>query len=561
MGEEGNMTGPSASVVAAGEKTSAQTLADTARDWPDATALLIDGTRLTWRALHEDALLWARGLVAAGVRPGAHVGILMPNSADYARLFYACGVIGATALTINARFKEEELAYAVRHSDIDVLFIGGHSLPHLDFRAMLTRIYPALAGWRGGPLDLADAPCLRAIYAIADPRETDWPTEAAFLEAAAGVEASAIDRLSGQASPDDPALMMYSSGTTSHPKACLLTHRSLGMIGAAFAERFDLTADDRIINPLPMFHMSAMLPMAASRASGAALISTAHFEPGAILRLIEEERVTFGYLSFPTLVNQLIGHPDFAGCDHSTLRFLHCVGPARTMEKYRRAFPSAYYINAYGLTEATGVPCFTDPADPPEEALTVSGRPFAGITAKAVDPATLADLGPGERGEIWLSGWALFEGYFKDREATDRALIDGWLRTGDMGHVRADGRVVYDGRLKDMLKIGGENVAALEIETWLCAHPDVQIAQVIGVPDDHLGEVAAAYVELAGNARLTPEDLVDYCVGQIASYKIPRYVRFVETWPMSTTKIQKFKLPRDFSEGEKIDPKTRMPSG
>lgn len=548
------MTCPSARVVAAGHKTTAQTLADAARNWPDATALLIDGTRLSWRSLLEDARLWARGLVAAGIKSGDHVGILMPNSADYARLFYACGFIGATALTVNARFKEDELAYAIRHSDMDILFIGGHSLPHLDFRAMLTRIFPDLGDWQGRRLHLVDAPRLRAIYAIADPRETNWPTGAAFLEAAENVDPSTVERLGGEASPDAPALMMYSSGTTSRPKACLISHRSLGMIGAAFAERFDLSADDCIMNPLPFFHMSAMLPMSAGRASGAALVSTAHFEPAEVLRLMEEERVTFGYLSFPTLVNQLIGHPEFAARDRSALRFLHCVGPAKTMEKYTRAFPSAQYINAYGLTEATGVPCFTDPADPPEEALNVSGRPFAGVTAKAVDPATLSDLAPGKHGEIWLSGWPLFEGYFKDTEATDRALVDGWLRTGDMGHVRADGCLIYDGRLKDMLKIGGENVAALEIETWLCSHPDVQIAQVIGVPDDHLVEVAAAYVELVENARMTPRQLVDYCIGKIARYKIPRYVRFVDSWPMSTTKIQKFKLPRDFSPDEKIEP-------
>ncbi|MDA4845101.1 class I adenylate-forming enzyme family protein [Hoeflea poritis] len=548
------MTGPSARVVAAGRKTSAQTLADAAHKWPDATALLIDGTRLSWRSLLDDARLWARGLIAAGVKSGDHVGILMPNCVDYARLFYACGFIGATALTVNARFRDDELAYAIRHSDMDVLFIGGHALPHLDFHAMLTRIYPDLGDWRAGRLHLTDAPRLRAIYALAYPHETGWHTEAAFLEAADTIDPALVERLGDEASPDAPALMMYSSGTTSRPKACLISHRSLGMIGAAFAERFDLSCGDRVMNPLPFFHMSAMLPMSASRASGAALFSTAHFEPGEVLRLMDEERVTFGYLSFPTLVNQLIGHTDFAGRDCSALRFLHCVGPAKTMEKYTRAFPSAQYINAYGLTEATGVPCFTDPADPPEEALNVSGRPFAGVAAKAVDPETLCDLAPGERGEIWLSGWPVFEGYFKDAEATDRALVDGWLRTGDMGHVRADGCIVYEGRLKDMLKIGGENVAALEIETWLCSHPYVRIAQVIGVPDDHLVEVAAAYVQLAENARMTPRELVDHCVGRIARYKIPRYVRFVDSWPMSTTKIQKFKLPRDFSQSEKIEP-------
>ncbi|MBV7407372.1 class I adenylate-forming enzyme family protein [Maritimibacter sp. DP1N21-5] len=551
------MTHPSDAVVAAGRLTSAQTLAEAARKWPEATGLLIDGTRLTWAELDAEAMLWAKGLIAAGVKPGAHIGILMPNCADYVRLFYACGMIGATALTINARFKDDDLAYAISHSDMDVLFIGGHAMPHMDFHAMLCRMYPSLADWRGGALELQDAPGLRAIFNISDSRDHGWPNQTAFLDAGARITDDRVASARDAVSPDAHALMMYSSGTTAHPKACMLNHRTLGMIGAAFAERFDLKPGDSVMNPLPFFHMSTMLPMAACRASGAAQIGTAHFDPGEALRLMEEEHVTFGYLSFPTLVNGVINHPDFQTRDLSALRYLHTVGPAETIEKYMRLFPQSHYINAYGLTEATGVPCYTDPADPQADAAVVSGRPFDGLGAKAVDPETLADLPPGERGEIWLSGWALFDGYYKDAEQTEKTLVDGWLRTGDMGIVRPDGRIVYDGRLKDMLKIGGENVAALEIETFLCAHPDIQIAQVIGVPDDHLFEVAAAFVELAPGATLTPEEVVDFCLGHIASYKIPRYVRIVSDWPMSTTKIQKFKLPRDFSADEKIDPKLR----
>ncbi|SPJ26039.1 class I adenylate-forming enzyme family protein [Palleronia abyssalis] len=550
-------------VRAAGNETAATMLARAARDWPDATAIIVDDARLTWAELYAEARHWARALRGAGVAPGAHVGILMPNSMDYVRLFYATGMIGAVALTINSRFKDDDLGYAVRHSDMDVLFIGGHALPHVDFRAMLTRIYPDLDIWNGGPLDLEDAPRLRAIYNLADSRETRWPTEQDFLKASDTIPEARIDALMASTSPDDHALMMYSSGTTAHPKACMITHRTLSMIGQSFAERFDLSVEDSVMNPLPFFHMSTMLPMAACRASGAAQICTAHFDPGRTLAQMESERVSFGYLSFPTLVNQVIQHPDFASRDLTSLRFLHTVGPADLMQKYTKVFPGAHYINAYGLTEATGVCCYTDPLDPADQATTVSGRVFDGVRAKAVDPTTLEDVPFGERGEIWIGGFCLFDGYYKDPEKTAETLVDGgqWLRTGDMGYVSQDGHITYDGRLKDMLKIGGENVAALEIETYLCSHPDIQIAQVIGVEDDHLFEVAAAFVELVPGATLTPEAVVDYCIDQIASYKIPRYVRIVDSWPMSTTKIQKFKLPRAFAREEKIDPKSRPRSG
>ncbi|MEC7762000.1 MAG: AMP-binding protein [Pseudomonadota bacterium] len=556
------MTDMTQSVSAAGAETAATMLARAAKAWPDTTAIIVDDERLTWSELYAEARLWARALRAAGVAPGAHVGVLMPNCMDYVRLFYAAGMIGAVTLTINARFRDDDLAYAVHHSDMDVLFIGGHALPHMDFRAMLTRIYPDLNIWTGGTLDLEEAPRLRAVFNLGDPRETTWPTRDTFLEGADKVPDARIDALIRATSPDDHALMMYSSGTTAHPKACMITHRTLSMIGASFAERFELSPDDSVMNPLPFFHMSSMLPMAACRASGATQICTAHFEPERTLRQMEEEKVSFGYLSFPTLVNQVIQHPDFAKRDLSALRFLHTVGPADLMEKYTRAFPAAQYINAYGLTEATGVCCYTDPRDPPAEATQVSGRVFDGVLAKAVDPTTGKDVGPDARGEIWIGGFCLFDGYYKDPDKTAETLVDDrkWLRTGDMGYVSEDGHITYDGRLKDMLKIGGENVAALEIETYLCAHPDIQIAQVIGVEDDHLFEVAAAYVELVPGATLTPEDVVDHCIGQIASYKIPRYVRIVSEWPMSTTKIQKFKLPRDFKREEKIDPKSRTQS-
>lgn len=549
-------TQPSETVAAAGRLTSAAALSKAARQWPERLALVVDDERLTWAELHADAVTWARALRAAGVGPGSHVGLLMANCVDFVRLFYAAGLVGAVAVTINARFKDPELAFAIAHAEIDTLFIGGHALPHHDFRAALARVFPELAAWTGGPLSVEAAPKLKRVFNLRDPREADWPTERDLLADAERVPVADILKAPASVDPNDPALMMYSSGTTAHPKACMLTHRNLSMVGASFAERFGLGPEDRVMNPLPFFHMSTMLPMAACRLSGATQICTAHFDPARTLRQLEEDRVSFGYLSFPTLVNQIIAQPDFASRDVSALRYLHCVGPADLMRKYRAVFPQARYVNAYGLTEASGVPCYTDPEDTEDEAFEFSGRPFDGVRAKAVDPETLAELKPGQRGEIWIAGWCLFAGYYADDAATaDVMTKDGWLRTGDLGRVDARGRVIFDGRLKDMLKIGGENVAALEIETVLCAHPAIQVAQVIAVPDDHLFEVAAAFVELAPDQSVTPEEAVAWCAERLASYKVPRYVRVVTDWPMSATKVQKFRLPRDFTAAEKIDPK------
>jgi fatty-acyl-CoA synthase len=542
-----------------GEMTTGNALHWAARQWPDNDALIVGDDRLTYDGMWQEARRYAKGLIAMGVKPGEHVAILMPNSIDYMLLFYAAGLVGARALTINARYKEDDLAYVLEYADIEYLFIGGHSLPYSDFRAMLGGVDPQIAAWDGkSRLSVAGAPKLKTIVNFEDAREKLWPTRESFLEAGEAISDDQLNRVADSIDPGSIALMMFSSGTTARPKACMLTHRSINLTGDALAKRFRLTPNDKIYNPLPFFHMSTMLPQAACRASGAAQIGTMHFDAGEGLETIEREKATVSYTSFPTLVSALSNHPDFGKRDLSSLRIMHCVGPSDLLRRYKKAFPQAFFVNAYGLTEASGVPVYSDIADDQEYSFTTSGRPFDGVEAKTVDPETMQDLPQGERGEIWLKGYVVFEGYYKDDEGTARVKQpDGWLRTGDMGYLDPGGRIVYDGRLKDMLKIGGENVAALEIETYLCTHPDVLIAQVIGVADEHLFEVAAAYVELKSDSKLTPEAMVDYCLGKIATYKIPRYVRFVSEWPMSTTKIQKFKLDRNLPPSEKVDVKAR----
>ena len=229
------------------------------------------------------------------------------------------------------------------------------------------------------------------------------------------------------------------------------------------------------------------------------------------------------------------------------------VGPPDLLRRYAAIFPGAAPVNAYGLTEATGVSCYSMIDDPAELMVTTNGVPFEGMELRIAgeDGEPVPD---GEPGEIWLRGFAIFAGYYDDPEATARAVTaDGWLRTGDLGRIGERGRVVYEGRLKDMLKIGGENVAAIELESFLMTHPAIRMAQVVGVPDDRLMEVAAAYIERQPGMALEEEDVVRHCLGQIASYKIPRYVRFVSEWPMSATKVQKFQLRQGFTPERKFD--------
>jgi fatty-acyl-CoA synthase len=267
------------------------------------------------------------------------------------------------------------------------------------------------------------------------------------------------------------------------------------------------------------------------------------FEPGAALRQIEQERATFHFGIFPTINQALIDHPDRLRTDLGSVRLINIQGTKRLRESLRDAHPNASLLHAYGATELGGILSLTDPAMPDDDLVRTSGTPWPGMQVRILDSESGAELPAGTRGEIVARGWGLFEGYLAGPGQTTGAVDEeGWFHTGDWGSLDELGRITYHGRLKDMLKIGGENVAAVELESFLASHPAVAIVQVVGVPDDHLVEVAAAFVELAPGAELSEDELVAFCRGSIASYKIPRYVRFVEEWPMSATKIQKAKL-------------------
>lgn len=521
--------------------------------WPESEALVYDGARGTHADILDQAIERARGLIGLGIQPGDHVGVLMPNCWDYVILYYAINLIGARAVLLNARYRSDDLAYVIPKAQIRTLFVGGHAWRHCDYRPMLTGIFPELNDWSGGPLSVAGAPALSMLIELGDQRAGVWPDETTVQDAAATVDRDAVMAIADRVVPDDIGMMIFSSGTTSRPKACMLTHRSLCQMGAAVAERFRLTQDDRVWDPLPLFHMSTMLPLAACGAAGACFIGMSHFDPDTALPLLQAERPTVHYAGFPTIISALVTHPDFPRYDQSRLRINHVVGPPDLLRRYAALFPGAVPVNSYGLTEATGVPCYSALDDSDDLLFETSGPILPGMEARIVNEAgdVVAD---GVPGEICLRGFGIFAGYFDDPEATAQAVTpDGWLHTGDLGRIGPGGRLIYDGRLKDMLKIGGENVAAIELESFLMTHPAIRMAQVIGVPDERLMEVAAAFIEVNPDSQISAQDVIAHCTGNIASYKIPRYVRFVTQWPMSATKVQKFQLLREFVPTEKFD--------
>ena len=530
-------------------------LIQTAQRFPDEPVLIFPDSNLSYQDLVTRSYKRALGLKRLGIQAGDHIGLLMPNCPEYIELLFGIIFLGACAVPINARNKAAELGYVIANADLKVLITNDLASEYVDFAELLHETYPTLAASENpAHLSLPDAPLLRAIVLMgktASPGMLQGEQLSADDNTASATELSDIESELSTHSSAAPCIMMYTSGTTAHPKGCPISHAALVANGRAMnRQRFFMNHKDRFWSPLPMFHMSSILPLAACLDAGAALLSMNHFDAGIALDMMEQEQVSIAFPSFPTLTNELINHPSFSKRNLTSLKRINNVAPLELLRTFQSAFPQAVQTGAYGLTEACGVISFNHPDEDFETRLSTCGQPFEGIEVKIVDPDTDQILPPGERGEMCISGYSVFSGYYKSPEKNAEALKDGWLYTGDLCSVDKDNRISFHGRLKDMLKVGGENVAAIEIESFLAAHPCVKLAQVIGVPDEHLLEVAAAYIELKPGASLSETELITWCKGKIASFKVPRYVRFVTEWPMSSTKVQKFRLIEQFQSAE-----------
>ena len=477
-------------------------------------AVVFPGERATYPEFREATLEMARRLHGAGVRRGDRVGLLMNASLDAFALQVGAMRIGAVPVPVNARFKALELAYVIRHS-------GMHLLVAEPLYAEVLR--------EAGAADLC-----RVVIGTQEPD---------FAAGAAGVGNNAVLAIQAELDGDADGLMLYTSGTTAHPKGCVHRHSAIIAEGDRIAERLGLGQGDRFWTPLPFFHVGSIAILAGALVAQAASLQMAHFEPGAALDQLEEERCTVAFPAFETIWLGVLNHPRFPTADLSRIRLVIAVGVPPSLVAMQERFPTASLISCFGSTETCAFACLGEARYSLEERSTIIGLPLRDIEIRTIDPETGEDAGVGVPGELIMRGPTRFVRYHDDPEQTALTIDeDGWYHSGDLGRLDEVGRVSFVGRLKDMLKVGGENVAAAEVEAYLVTHPACEIVQVVGAPDARYTEVAAAFVQLRAGATATEQELIDYCRGQIATFKVPRYVRFVDQWPMSGTKIQKFKL-------------------
>jgi acyl-CoA synthetase (AMP-forming)/AMP-acid ligase II len=541
--------------------TYGEMLRDAAARAPDAEALVFPGARLTYRELLERATWRARELQALGVGAGDKFGILMPNSPNIVELMFGGAMLGAVMVPINTRFRARELRHVITDAELAALITTDEFDEHVSFKELLYEALPGLADARA-PIGLrvAGAPRLNAIAFVTDSAADGIVDAATVRRLAAGC--AAPGPADGPA-PDATAIIMYTSGTTANPKGCVLSHRAIQLDAAGVAERFALTPADRMWNPLPLFHSGGIMLSTAIYIAGATFISQARFDVDEAFSLLRREHVTIHYPLFPTITLTLMHDSRFAALDLSRARIVCSVAPPDVQRQIQDAYRPAVLVNAYGITELCGTVVFSELDDGLDTRIATCGRPLPGFEVRIVDPETNVPLAPNERGELVGRGPSRFDGYYRDPEQTARAIdADGFFHTGDLASVDDAGRICYHGRLKDMLKVGGENVAAIEVESFLATHPAVKLAQVVGVPDDRLQEIPAAFVELVPGARATEAEIIEFCAGAIASFKVPRHVQFVTEWPMSATKVQKFRLrDRLIAERSAAEAAPRMPTG
>jgi fatty-acyl-CoA synthase len=533
------------------EVTTMGDLVDRAATRAAGDAIVFPDLRFTYPELSDRTTEAARSLRGLGVGAGDKVGILMPNCIDFVTVLFGAAKLGAVVVPINARFRTFELGTVIAHADIRTLVTIAAPTEAADYPGLLASAFPDAAGQDPRALSLAAAPMLRQIVDLASDPGPGFLGRDDFDAAASSVPVDEVRTLQQRVRIRDIALLMYTSGTTAQPKGCLITHEALVRHGRNVAiSRFKLTSADRFWDPLPLFHIGGIVPMLGCFSVEATYFHAGHFDADVALRTLEQEKVTVAYPAFETIWLGILNHPRFDEADLSAIRLVQNIAVPDRLRLMQKQMPWAKEVSSFGATECSSNLTLTDPDDPDEIRMSTLGKPLPGMEIRIVDLETGRDSPPDETGELQLRGYARFESYYKDPELTATTIdADGWFSTGDLGRIDADGRLSYQGRLKDMIKVGGENVAAVEVESFLATNPSIDIVQVVGVPDDRYSEVTAAFVELKPGAELLEQQLIEFCAGQIASYKIPRYVRFVSgEWPMSGTKIQKFRLRERLAE-------------
>ena len=529
------------------EKTLGDWLEHWAQTTPDKEYIVYSDRdlRFTWKQFNERVDDMARGLIAIGVTKGTHVGLWAQNVPDWLTFLYACAKIGAVCITVNTNYKQNELEYLCKDSDMHTLCLtdGTWESNYVD---MAYTMLPELRECQRGHLESKRFPKLKNVVYIGQEKYRGMYNTAEILLLGENTDDDEFLRLRKSVTCHDVVNMQYTSGTTGFPKGVMLTHYNIANDGFLTGEHMKFTQDDKLCVCVPLFHcFGVVLATMNCLTHGCTEVVVERFDPLVTLASVHKERCTALY-GVPTMFIAELNHPMFDMFDLSCLRTGIMAGSLCPIELMRKVEEKMYLhvTSVYGLTESSPGMSQTRIDDPDEVRYTTVGRDYEFVDVKVLDPETNKEVPVGVQGEMCCKGFNVMKGYYKNPEATAEVIDEnGYLHSGDLGIMDENGNYRITGRIKDMIIRGGENIYPREIEEFLYHLPGVRDVQVAGVPSKKYGEEVGAFIILDEGAKLTEEEVRDWCRGKIARYKIPKYVFFVKEYPLTGSgKIQKFKL-------------------
>ena len=536
------------------EKTFSQVLDKMVEEFPDQLAFkytTLDYTR-TYAEFRDDVDECCRAFLDLGVKPGSHVAVWATNIPQWYIAFWAATKIGAVLVTVNTAYKIHEAEYLLKQSDTHTLILI-ESYRDSHYSDIIGELCPELENTKPGePLHCRRLPFLRNVITVGFRKKGCLTWEEA-IERSENVPVEEVYRIAAGVNPNDVCNMQYTSGTTGFPKGVMLTHHNVVNNGKCIGDRMDLSTADRMMIQVPMFHCFGMvLAMTASMTHGATLYPLPYFTPKPALACINQEKIT-AFHGVPTMFIALLEHPDFEKTDFSYMRTGIMAGspcPIATMKDVVGKMHMDEITIVYGQTEASPGCTMSSTDDSLEVRVSTVGRALPEIECKIVDPETGDDLPVGQIGEFVARGYNIMKGYYKMPKATSSAIDkDGWLHTGDLACKTEEGNYRITGRLKDMIIRGGENIYPKEIEEFIYTNPKISDVQVIGVPDEQYGEEIAACIILKEGETMTVEEMKQFVRDHMAKHKVPKYVDFVDSFPMNAAgKILKYKMREEAIE-------------
>ncbi|HTY91650.1 MAG TPA: AMP-binding protein [Methanocella sp.] len=537
-------------------KTIGDMFDEVAETYPDNDALvsLQQGKRYTYREFQKEINRIAKGLLSLGFKKGDRVAIWATNIAEWVMVQVATAKAGIIMINVNPAYRTHELEYVLRQSETQALLLIDR-FKTSDYVGMINEVCPELKASKPGQLNSENLPFLKTVILIRGEKQPGMLTWDELLRMGDDMPDGVLCGLQCALDFDDPINIMYTSGTTGFPKGVVLTHHNLVNNGYFIGECMSFTDKDRLCIPVPFYHCFGMvLSNLACMTHGATMVLPAeHFDPVSTLTAIEKEKCTAVH-GVPTMFIAELEHPDFKKFNLRTLRTGIMAGspcPIEYMKKVSTLMNMNEVVITYGQTESSPGLTMSSTHDPLDKRVSTVGQPMPHCELKIVDPKTGKMVPRGQPGEICARGYMIMRGYYRNKEATDLAIDEeGWLHTGDLGTLDDEDYCKITGRLKDMVIRGGENIYPREVEEFLYEHPAISDVQVIGVPDMKYGEELVAWVKLKGDTAVTSDEIKEFCRGKIAHYKIPRYIKFTDEFPMTISgKIQKYKM-REISTKE-----------